>query len=343
MTVIEQVKKIQKDRLGLLTVLTGEDLGQYQLAKDLLLQQVGFDSSDLGYTYFDMSEVDYASVDLDLVSLPFFADEKIVILDYFADLTTAKKSHLSDEELKQFEAYLEQPVETTKLLILAPGKLDSKRRLVKLLKRDALVLEASPLKEQALSQFFQQEVADKGLIMEPVVFQLLLDKSNLDFSEMMKNIAFLLAYKGPGQILIQDIQEAIPKTLQDNIFDLSQLILQSKVDAARSLVKDLILQGEDEIKLLAILLTQFRVYLQVQLLQSQGKGEKQIVTDLSDLTGRKVNPYQVKFALRDSRHLSIGFLEKVVCLLIETDYQIKTSRFEKFYLFDMALLKIALL
>ncbi len=37
----------------------------------------------------------------DLVSLPFFADEKIIILDHFADLSTAK--HWSDEELKSFE------------------------------------------------------------------------------------------------------------------------------------------------------------------------------------------------------------------------------------------------
>ncbi|HEM4086847.1 TPA: DNA polymerase III subunit delta, partial [Streptococcus suis] len=35
------------------------------------------------------------------------------------------------------------------------------------------------------------------------------------------------------------------------------------------------------------------------------------------------------------------FLKKVVRLLIETDYQIKTGRFDKDYLFDLVLLKIA--
>ena len=48
----------------------------------------------------------------------------------------------------------------------------------------------------------------------------------------------------------EDIVEAIPKTLQDNIFDLTQLILGKKIDQARDLVKDLTLQGEDEIKLI---------------------------------------------------------------------------------------------
>lgn len=341
MTVIEQIEQIKKGNLGLLTILCGEDVGQYHIAKDLLMKQLEFDTSDLGFAYFDMSEADYHQVDLDLVSLPFFSDEKVVILDYFADLTTDKKRYLTDDELKQFEAYLENPVETTRLIILAPGKLDSKRRLVKLLKRDGLVLEANPLKEMELKNHFQNEVGRLGLRMDPDVFHYLMLKSNFDFAEVSKNLVFLQSYRGQNEISLADIDVAIPKTLQDNIFDLTQLVLQTKMDEANHLVRDLRLQGEDEIKLIAIMLTQFRTYLQVQILHEQGRGEQQIVTALSDLSGRKINPYQVKYALRDSRNLSVGFLKKVVKLLIETDYQIKTGQFDKDYLFDIALLRIA--
>ncbi|HFU4354600.1 TPA: DNA polymerase III subunit delta [Streptococcus suis] len=341
MTVIEQIEQIKKGNLGLLTILCGEDVGQYHIAKDLLMKQLEFDTSDLGFAYFDMSEADYHQVDLDLVSLPFFSDEKVVILDYFADLTTDKKRYLTDDELKQFEAYLENPVETTRLIILAPGKLDSKRRLVKLLKRDGLVLEANPLKEMELKNHFQNEVGRLGLRMDPDVFHYLIVKSNFDFAEVSKNLVFLQSYRGQNEISLADIDVAIPKTLQDNIFDLTQLVLQTKMDEANHLVRDLRLQGEDEIKLIAIMLTQFRTYLQVQILHEQGRGEQQIVTALSDLSGRKINPYQVKYALRDSRNLSVGFLKKVVKLLIETDYQIKTGQFNKDYLFDIALLRIA--
>ena len=341
MTVIEQIEQIKKGNLGFLTILCGEDVGQYHIAKDLLMKQLEFDTSDLGFAYFDMSEADYHQVDLDLVSLPFFSDEKVVILDYFADLTTDKKRYLTDDELKQFEAYLENPVETTRLIILAPGKLDSKRRLVKLLKRDGLVLEANPLKEMELKNHFQNEVRRLGLRMDPDVFHYLMVKSNFDFAEVSKNLVFLQSYRGQNEISLADIDVAIPKTLQDNIFDLTQLVLQTKMDEANHLVRDLRLQGEDEIKLIAIMLTQFRTYLQVQILHEQGRGEQQIVTALSDLSGRKINPYQVKYALRDSRNLSVGFLKKVVKLLIETDYKIKTGQFDKDYLFDIALLRIA--
>lgn len=341
MTVIGQIEQVKRENLGLLTVLCGEDVGQYQIAKELLLRQIDFSTADLGFAYFDMSEAEYRQVDLDLISLPFFSDEKVVILDYFSDMTTDKKRYLTDDELKQFEAYLENPVETTRLVILAPGKLDSKRRLVKLLKRDGLILEANPLKEADLKHYFQKEVCRIGLQMDADVFHYLLGKSNFDFAEVSKNLAFLQSYKGQEPIFLADIDAAIPKTLQDNIFDLTQLVLQSKMDQARNLVRDLRLQGEEEIKLIAIMLTQFRTYLQVQILQAQGRGEQQIVAELSEIMGRKVNPFQVKYALRDSRHLSIGFLKKAIKLLIETDFQMKTGQFDKEYLFDLALLKIA--
>ena len=341
MLAIEEIQKLKRNTLGQLTVLSGEDTGQYQTSKEALLQQIGFDSADLGFAYFDMSEADYAQVDLDLVSLPFFADEKIVILDYFADLSTDKKRYLTDEELKQFEDYLNQPNDTTRLIILVPGKLDSKRRLVKLIKRDGLNLEANHLKEAEVRLYFKKLLAESGLQMTEAVYEELLMKSSFDFSEMTKNLAFLKTYKSSGVIEVQDIELAIPKTLQDNVFDLSKLVLSGQTDAARQLVHDLRLQGEDDIKLIAILLTQFRMFLQVVILQNQGKSESQIVMDLSDYLGRKVNPYQVKFALRDARGLSLSYFKKVLVLLIACDYQMKTGRMDKDYLFDIALLKMS--
>lgn len=340
MIAMETIEKLSKESLPTLTVLAGEDLGQYSQAKETFLKQIGFDPSDLTYSYFDMSEATYQEAELDLESMPFFADEKVVIFDHFADMTTAKKSYLDDKELKRLESYLQSPVETTRLVLMASGKLDGKRRLVKLLKRDALVLETSPLKDAELKTYFQKKAHQEGLIFDTGVFEELLIKSNFDFSDVQKNMAFLKGYKAEGNISSKDIAEAIPKSLQDNIFDMTQLLLRGDINGVRELVHDLRLQGEDDIKLIAVMLGQFRTYLQVKLLSAQGKSEQQIVVSLSDYLGRKVNPYQIRYALRDSRPLSIEFLKTSIKSLIETDYQIKNGTYDKEYLFDLALLKI---
>ena len=338
---METIEKLSREKLPKITVLAGEDLGQYSQAKEKFLKQIGFDSSDLTYSYFDMSETDYQDAELDLESMPFFADEKVVIFDHFADMTNAKKSYLDEKALKRLENYLQSPVETTRLVLMASGKLDGKRRLVKLLKRDALVLEANSLKDTELRTYFQKQAHQEGLTFDKGVFEELLVKSSFDFSDIQKNLAFLKGYKTEGNISSQDIMEAIPKSLQDNIFDMTQLLLRGQIQDVRELVHDLRLQGEDEIKLIAVMLGQFRTYLQVKLLSAQGKSEQQIVSSLSDYLSRKVNPFQVRYAIRDSRHLSVAFLKTTIKTLVETDYQIKTGTLDKDYLLDLALLKIA--
>lgn len=338
---METIEKLNREKLPKITVLAGEDLGQYSQAKEKFLKQIGFDSSDLTYSYFDMSETDYQDAELDLESMPFFSDEKVVIFDHFADMTTAKKSYLDEKALKHLENYLQSPVETTRLVLMASGKLDGKRRLVKLLKRDALVLEANSLKDTELRTYFQKQAHQEGLTFDKGVFEELLVKSNFDFSDIQKNLAFLKGYKTEGNISSQDIAEAIPKSLQDNIFDMTQLLLRGQIQDVRELVHDLRLQGEDEIKLIAVMLGQFRTYLQVKLLSAQGRSEQQIISSLSDYLSRKVNPFQVRYAIRDSRHLSVTFLKTTIKTLVETDYQIKTGTLDKDYLFDLALLKIA--
>ena len=341
MLAIEESRKLSLANLPSLTLFTGVDQGQYDVMKTQVLKQIGYDPADLNFAYFDMKEVDYKSLELELVSLPFFADEKIVILDHFVDITTAKKRYLTDDELKSFEDYLENPSPSSKLVIFAEGKLDSKRRLVKLLKRDATVFEAIEPKEQEIRAYFQKWAQELGLTFAGKSFEQLLIKSGFQFSEIQKNILFLQSYKDNGDITEEDIVEAIPKTLQDNSFDLTQLILGKKIDQARDLVKDLTLQGEDEIKLIAIMLGQFRLYTQVKILQESGQTESQMVSSLGQYLGRNPNPYQIKFVLRDTRGLSLNFLQDSIRYLIQADYQIKTGVYEKGYLFEKALLQIA--
>ena len=341
MQAITDTKHLTVQTLPSILVLTGEDVGQFEWLKKDILKKIGYDPSDLNYSYFDMKEASYAEVELDLLSLPFFADEKIVILDHLLDLTTAKKRNLTDEDLKQFENYLENPSESTRLVIFAEGKLDSKRRLVKLLKRDSQIIEATTPKEQDLKRYFSSQAQELGLQFVGDSLDQLLLKSGYDFGESQKNLALLQAYKEDGQITLEEIEEVVPKSLQDNIFDLTQMILKCQIDQARNLVKDLRLQGEDEIKLIAILLGQFRMFSQVKIFSEEGQSESQIVASLSELSGRKVNPYQVKFALRDSRRLSLSFLKQAMTTFIETDYAIKSGTYEKDYLFDLALLKVA--
>ena len=47
MIAMETIEKLSKEKLPMITVLAGEDLGQYSQAKENFLKQIGFDPSVL--------------------------------------------------------------------------------------------------------------------------------------------------------------------------------------------------------------------------------------------------------------------------------------------------------
>ena len=59
MIAIEEIEKLSTANLAPITVLAGDDLGQYTEIKQKLFEQIGFYKSDLTYSYFDLSEDSY--------------------------------------------------------------------------------------------------------------------------------------------------------------------------------------------------------------------------------------------------------------------------------------------
>ncbi len=69
MLAIEEVNQLCLENLPAVTILTGDDVGQFELLKSQFLQQICYEAADLRYTHFDMKEAAYPDVEIDLVSL----------------------------------------------------------------------------------------------------------------------------------------------------------------------------------------------------------------------------------------------------------------------------------
>ena len=330
MTVFDELSRVSADNLPQFTVISGENDDIISELKTQIFQKVGFDPSDLSQAYFDMTESDPNLALEELESLPFFGDGMLVVLENLWDLTTTKKSVLTEKQLTRLESFLDKPLETTKVIFIFHGKLDGKRRIVKKLKKLAFDLEATDLKLNDLTKYF---VTDSGL--QPNIINLIIEKSNANFAIIRQNIEMVKTYADDRAITPDDVQAAVPKSLSDNIFDLTDLILKSKLVEARALVADLVLQGEDEIKLLAILTTNFRLYFQIKLLLDKHYTDRQLVEFL------KINPFRLKFLVGPARARSKAFLAQALRQLIDIDFKIKSGQADKKFLMDMALIRLA--
>ncbi|MEY8458397.1 DNA polymerase III subunit delta [Lactococcus ileimucosae] len=330
MNAFDELEKIKRAGLPQILVLYGEEEELVQELKNRLLEFVQFDNADLGQAYFDLTPANANLALEELESLPFFVEQKLVILENLSNLTTAKKSVFDDKQLSRFEDFLNHPVETTQLILILHGKLDSRLKLTKKLKAQATLLEAQELKPQDLARVF----AGTGL--SSAVLQRVFEKSNFSFPVIKQNLSLLKTYVGEREVTVEDVEKVVPKSLQDNIFLLTDLILKGKVAEARELVHDLILQGEELIKILVILTNSFRLYYQVKVMQSKGWNEAKQTSFL------KIHPYRIKLANQQVRKMQEDYLSRALLSLIALDYKIKSSGVDANYLFDLALIKLAL-
>ena len=62
MLAIEDSQKLTLSNLSSLNLFTGTDQGQFEVMKSQVLKQIGYDSADLNFAYFDMKEVAYKEV-----------------------------------------------------------------------------------------------------------------------------------------------------------------------------------------------------------------------------------------------------------------------------------------
>ena len=331
MSVFDEFKKIKNEGLPQILVIFGEADDMVQELKSQILDFVNFEPTDLSQAYYDLTTTNANLALEELESLPFFSDSRLVILENLVNLTTVKKSVLDEKQLKRFENFLENPSSTTQLVLILHGKLDSRLKVVKKLKSQAYLLEATELKTSELIQYFDQVTQLKKNVLAKIA-----EKSNDSFSIMKQNIGLVQTYALGREVTTDDVEKVVPKSLQDNIFALTDLIFKGKIDEARELVHDLTLQGEDLIKILAILTNSYRLYLQVKLMQEKRWQEQQQVSFL------KMHPYPVKLANQLVRKLSSDFLKKSLLELIQLDFAVKTSVADKAYLFDITLIKLTL-
>ncbi|MDR1606468.1 MAG: DNA polymerase III subunit delta [Streptococcaceae bacterium] len=330
MTVFDTLASLSATALPQITLISGENEEIISELKAQLLKKVNFDSTDLSQAYFDLTET-AADVALEeLESLPFFGDEMLVVFENLWELTTAKKSVWTESQLSRLENFIDNPLQSTKLILVLHGKLDGKRRIVKKLKKSAFSLDAQDLKPIELRKYF---MADSGLKAD--VLDLIIEKSNANFAIIRQNIDMVKTYAKGKTLTLEDVHAAVPKSLADNIFDLTDLILQGQLTAARALVADLVLQGEDEIKILAILSNNFRLYYLIKLLLAKKYNNQQVIQFL------KLNPYRFKFLIGPARAKSQAFLAYAMQQLIDTDYQIKSGQGNKSFLLDLVLIRLS--
>ncbi len=330
-------KKIDQKQFSPIYLLYGKERFLINETKQKILNNVLKEEElDFNFSQYDLDEVPIEVALADAETIPFMSDKRLIIVHHPRFLTTEKTNIKVEHDLKAFERYIQNPPAHCILVIIANyDKLDERKKLTKLLKKHATVIEAKKMNEKDIKTWLQKQAADKDLHIgqEAMDHLLLLIGTNLMMlqSEMDK---LALYARDTKQIDTETVEKLTSRSLEQSVFSLVDKVVQREIAQAFRIYYDLLKQNEEPIKMLAIIASQFRLIYQTKELLKRGYSQKQIASYL------KVHPFRVKLAAKQAGRFSEIELSHIIDLLAEGDYKMKTGKIPKEMVIEMFLFSL---
>jgi DNA polymerase-3 subunit delta len=325
-------KKIKTDQLSPVYLLYGTNTFLLkETRKKIIDAALNEDEQSFNLSTYDMEEVSVEQALEDAETLPFFGDRRVIILNNAIFLTAEKSKQKVEHDLEKLQSYLNEPSPFAVLVILVPyPKLDERKKVTKLLKKQAECIEANELGEQEIKVWIDSELKEASITMEESAKQLLLQLTGLDLTTVLNELQKLILYAGEEQVITEEaVSLLVARSLEQNVFSLVDAVVKQDSLKALSLYRDLLQNNEEPIKILSLLAAQFRLIYHSKLLGSQGYGQQQIAQTL------RVHPFRIKLASQQSKLFSEERLQAIMKQLAQADYEMKMGKMDKSLILEL--------
>ncbi len=331
----ELLKRLTHNQTDSIYLILGKEAyleHQIQQAFQALIPK---EEQEMNIGNYDMEVVSLGAALDDATSAPFFGEKRLVFIKNPYFLTGERHKGGPNHDVEGLQTYFDHPVASTILVLLAPyDKLDGRKKIVKTLNKQADTVQIGNLNQNQISQLIQDRLQDKNYEISGDALNQLLFRTDSKLSTIMNELPKLMLYNIKDRKITTDsINALVSKSLDQNVFDLSNAVLQKKSKQAIDIYQELIKQQEQPLRINAVLVGQFRLLLQVKILQGEGFSQGDIAGTL------KVHPYRVKLAMQTTRKFSMTDLKMGYTGLVDLDLQLKSTQKDPSLLFELFLLQ----
>ncbi len=334
MDVWKQIKKKQFEPVYLLlgpeSFLIKETI---QLIADNRLTE---EELEFNMSTFDLTETPVQFALEEAETFPFLGEHKLVILQNPEFLTAEKPKEKVEHNVQVLLDYLENPSPFCIVVIAAPyEKLDERKKVTKQLKRQSVLVDAKKLNEKELHAWVKAQASLHGAEFENGAIGHFIDMAGHNLMLLSNEIQKMSIYVQDNPVITKEVvDELAAKSLEQNILDLVDFILNRKSQQAIDLLQQLLRQKEEPIKILALMASQIRIMYVSKELSRNGYGQQQIAGSL------KVHPFRVKLALEKARSFRLEELLRFQSMIADADYKMKTGQMDKALLLELIIMQI---
>lgn len=335
MSFMKSLAAINKQKLKPIYVLLGTEHYFIDKCKEKITAVLQKEVHD-DLAVYDLQDVPIQHVVTDLETLPFFNDKKLIIASNPGFVKAKPDKTSFTHELTVLENYLQQPAPFSTLVLIAPyEKFDDRKKISKLIKKHAEVIDCNPVNINNISTWIHQLADQEEITLTSDAVDLLEVEFQTNLQVIENELKKLALYVGKGGEVTWDIaRETISTSLTHNALELVDAVLNKDLHKAIMIYKELDMMKQEPIGLIALLSYQFRVILQVKILKEKGMPDRTIQGEI------KVHPYVIKLASERARRFSYDQLSMIITALMETDAGIKQGLMDKKIGFELLLFKL---
>lgn len=337
MKVTELKNNLKQGNLSNVYLITGKEQVFIKEIQKSFKEIMSAEEREMNFSNFDLEEVSIADLINEAISAPFFGERRLVFAQHPYFLTGERAKNVIEQNVDLLIKYIQDPTPSTILVIFASyDKLDARKKITKQLKKLATVVDAGQMEGSALNRTIKADLNKAGYEIDTDALELLVNKTKGNYSLITNQLAKLKLYSLQTKKIDQTaVNELVPQSLEDNVFDLTTQILNKNIYKAEELYDQFLLQKIDPILLVAIIISQLRLLIQIQILSEKGLSEGTIAKNL------RLNPYRVKYSYRQAKALNRKRLQVMYSDCVNLDYQIKSGQGDKELLFDLFIAKHA--
>ncbi|MGI6224654.1 MAG: DNA polymerase III subunit delta [Peptococcales bacterium] len=273
---------------------------------------------------FNFDKVDGEKVSLTQIvdlanTMPVLAEKRVVIVEnavYFAATKSGENKFNEAPLLK----YLTNPNTSCCLIFKVLGKADKRKKIYKAVEERGQTVEFASLTGENLGRWIEHFLKEKGKKIEPQAFHIIALLASEGLAVLQNELEKLVLYSGNSTVITSAmVQDIVTKTSEINVFNLIDSIAEKKGKKALELLQLSLIMGESPMKILSLLVRQYRLIFAAKDMVSQGFSERQIREKLA------IQPFVLAKVLSQGRSFSGEQLVKAFAKLLETEVLLKSS------------------
>jgi DNA polymerase III subunit delta len=291
------------------------------------------DTVDLNTTFLDGRKATLAELRHVCDAIPFLAEKRLVIVEGLLTRTAGQ-----EEFLDKLAGYLGQLPETTRLVFVEAKPLPAHHLILQLAQKDerGYVKQFVPPDVKTLPGWIEKRVQKCGGEIEHQAAAQLAAVVGADLRLLDQEVTKLVAYVNAERAITgSDVDAVVPYAQAAVVFDLVDALGRRDGQTAARTLHRLLDAGEHPMGLLAMIVRQFRLLIQVKELKAEGANPQTISKTLG------IHPFPARKLHNQATYFTGEQLEVVYRHLLDSDVAIKSGEIEADVALDLLVAGLA--